>query len=563
MQWWFHTLAVTFCLLLPLSQYQTSASFSVALPIRDGQTKKPSRRRRKHSSSPTRGWWSTTEQQLTHRRHVRLYLAQENTEVRTLMQYLHRKLPESATIPQMWRKTRQYLYQQQKTNKWDQWSLSQVQQVLDCLHEFLEGDSQLVAWVLQQSPRILRRNVPQSLRPTLVFLRQLYGPDMFLQAVQRNPDLLLTHGVGYDAGSLNMVEVYLRQEMHLPEQRIEKVKKQSPFLFQLPMSQLLSTVDYLKGILDKAGYPPDKVHMLVSQLIETRPQIIQLSIENNLKPRLDFLQERLDLSDTELACWFEKSNSAILGLSVEANLKPTLDFLQTLVNPSELKKAVRSHPPLLGLSLTNLQEKVSYFQGLEEPSSHSRLAGRILAKCPSVYSLSLGQNIQPTIEFLSRIWGATPPKRQHVLAHRLCEYPTILTLSLEGNIRPTVHFYNRTGYIQLDDTWNLDTPPEDDNEDDDMGSSSSSKRPLVLPGRYISSSLFNRLLPRWHYCMPKSSPTTLSLHLLAMASDAAFCQAMDLDLEDYLQFKIDAVPQLKFSSQFDTWLKTGRPINRA
>ena len=47
------------------------------------------------------------------------------------------------------------------------------------------------------------------------------------------------------------------------------------------------------------------------------------------------------------------------------------------------------------------------------------------------------------------------------------------------------------------------------------------------------------------------------------ASDDAFCRQMKLSLTDYLVFKEEAVPRLKFSSQFDRWLKTGRPIDLA
>mmetsp|Transcript_23392 Transcript_23392/g.48962 ORF Transcript_23392/g.48962 Transcript_23392/m.48962 type:complete len:138 (+) Transcript_23392:742-1155(+) len=124
---------------------------------------------------------------------------------------------------------------------------------------------------------------------------------------------------------------------------------------------------------------------------------------------------------------------------------------------------------------------------------------------------------------------------------------------------------------------------------------------IIIRSRYIASSLYNRLLPRWHFLQeerekqkqqlqlqqkldslvdPKSrdasnKPSRLNtkhsssddadalppLHLLAGASDAVFCRQMKLDEKEYLAFKEEAVPRLKFSSQFDRWLKTGRPID--
>jgi hypothetical protein len=51
------------------------------------------------------------------------------------------------------------------------------------------------------------------------------------------------------------------------------------------------------------------------------------------------------------------------------------------------------------------------------------------------------------------------------------------------------------------------------------------------------------------------------LHLLAGAGDEVFCRQMKLSLTDYLAFKEEATPRLKFNTQFDMWLKTGRPID--
>lgn len=117
-----------------------------------------------------------------------------------------------------------------------------------------------------------------------------------------------------------------------------------------------------------------------------------------------------------------------------------------------------------------------------------------------------------------------------------------MPFSLLGNLQPTMNFFNRTGYTSLDDSWKL---------------AEGGKR---IRGRYIASSLFHRLLPRWHYCVNHELPPP-PLHVIVTASDVAFCQQLSLDVDDFLMFRNKAVPRLKFSSQFDTWLKTGRPID--
>jgi hypothetical protein len=267
-----------------------------------------------------------------------------------------------------------------------------------------------------------------------------------------------------------------------------------------------------------------------------------------------------------------------------------------------------------------LHSKKAYFDAIDQNNHLScssssaaapSLASRILVRSPAVYSISLDGNIIPTIEFLARVWGTkAPPVRwqnqdmddngndndykkssvapmirnndgsldsqssEESLVSLLGEYPSILTLSLEGNIQPTINFYNRTGYMQLDEDWNLERRP--------LGKTTMSKGKVsVVRGRYIAASLFNRLLPRWHYCQSVASESVgddadggdsdddndndtapvIPLHILVSSTDRVFCDQMSIDHVDYIAYKTESIPRLKFSSQFDTWLKTGRPID--
>jgi hypothetical protein len=52
-----------------------------------------------------------------------------------------------------------------------------------------------------------------------------------------------------------------------------------------------------------------------------------------------------------------------------------------------------------------------------------------------------------------------------------------------------------------------------------------------------------------------------SLHILSVASDETYCGYLMVEPKEYRAFKIDTIPRLKFSSQFDTWLRTGIPID--
>lgn len=183
------------------------------------------------------------------------------------------------------------------------------------------------------------------------------------------------------------------------------------------------------------------------------------------------------------------------------------------------------------------------------------------------------------MEYLARIWGTVAPVIQWDdsgnsfigkgkdrreansanLSALLGESPTILTMSLSKNIQPTVDFYCRAGYISLDDEGRLDCKSLDG-------------KVQVIRGRYIAASLFNRLLPRWQYYCSKQEDETdsallsstfprIPLHVLAGTTDEVFCQHLGFDLEEYSQFKKESIPNLKFSSQFDAWLTSGIPFD--
>jgi hypothetical protein len=485
-----------------------------------------------------------------------------------------------------WTKTRNYLYRTA-----DKLTVAQVQQVLAFLRDNFSTET--CQAVLQQSPRILRKKVQSFLQPTVDFLRQLYGDELLGQAVRRKPDLLLTNGMGYDADALELVELFLAKEVALTPINIKKLKRTAPFVFQLPVYKLLTVLNFFTSILKQGDrYSDQQCKSILAKLVLSHPQILQLSVTENLQPRLNFLRERCGLLETDLAVLVKGSSAAILALSVKDNLAPTIDFMSDLLRGrpdplADLRKSLLSHPPLLGLSLDNLRSKKEYFDAIDGNKGSGvagkcdltvgSLASRVLVRSPAVYSLSLRGNIVPTIDFLARVWGATRQEegsnksvpiphheKKTSLAAMLSEYPGILTLSLEGNIQPTLNFFNRTNYVSLDRDWNL-LPDRD-----------GGGKPHVIRGRYIAASLFNRLLPRWQYCQslaPGSTekkagdmdtttgPPSIPLHVLVSATDPAFCQQMGIDVNAFTTFKTESIPRLRFSSQFDTWIKTGRPID--
>ncbi|KAG7343449.1 mitochondrial transcription termination factor (mTERF) family protein [Nitzschia inconspicua] len=487
-----------------------------------------------------------------------------------------------------WKKTRAYLY-----NAAERLSMNQIESVLDFLDKTLTPAISIR--VLQESPRIMRKPVESYLAPTADFLLELWGQDLFFQAIQRNPGLLLSTGLGYvpkataltdSAGaSSEDVEDILTTRTSMNRKTIAKLKRNAPFVFGLSTEKVNSVLDFVEDLM-KDGQIELKtgisVRLLLAKIFSVHPHFFNLSVETNLRPRVEFLSSMCEMNTTNVAKMVQVSNGLVLGLSVEHNLKPTIDYLLENIfcsdddsDPPEahLRRCLESHPQILGLSSSNLLRKSEYFNSLC-PS----LASRIAKKCPAVYSLSLEQNIRPTVDFLLKIWGvnSTHDDDDSFVHSMLFEYPNILSLSVDGNLQPTMAFFNKTGYTKLDSEWNLviDGPSQ-------VGGPSVCSGTTRIRGRYIAASLYNRLLPRWHYSfldrafskagarearrddskslslVPKKPP----LHLLVMATDEAFCEAMGFDTSDFLEFKSESIPRLKFSSQFDIWLKSGRPID--
>lgn len=500
--------------------------------------------------------------------------------------------------PDDWIKMRRFLYRVTTTttnttnsnNRYGDHGLSiyKVRKVLDFLEEVIP-DRHIQRSVLLQVPRILTKNVNTRLRPTVEFLKSLYDDELFITAISRNPNLLLTYGTGYKGDDdLHLVETFLRTDLGLNQNSINKLKRSDPQLFQLSMVQLLSVVSFLRNLLEQHHHDQGDVSSVgvsfasatstktIAKLVVTHPMIFQLSVTDNLVPSMRYLQERCHLLDKDLATLLKSSSAAILGLSVKDNLEPTIDLLSNKLSKTELRKVILSHAQILGLSLDNLKNKIAYFDTIDSmsqtnPVKHGKpsLASRILLRAPAVYSLSLTGNIVPTVNFLAKVWGQPLPDDEidesddktsqglddssSTLASLISECPSILTVSLDGNIKPTISFFVRTGYMSLDSEGKLQR--------------NTNGNAVIIRGRYITASLFHRLLPRWYYHVKqqedqmRESFLAPPLYILAGTTDVDFCERLGYDITDYITFKEESAPRLKFSSQFETWIQTGRPID--
>ena len=436
------------------------------------------------------------------------------TEIMNLLKEAYPEGNGSSDINQQWAKMRNYLYQyranfrsrqlsnttsettqQAKTKRVRKKHLStqNVRQIIDFLRETFPERPELQAHILQRSPRILSQchSIESKLIPTVEFLRSLYENmpnskgvrgDMIYEAVWRNTNLLLVRGVGYagggwddiDDGAKNDtgVEDYLLQ-LGVSISGIAKLKKSHPTLFQVSLKQKAQpVVEFLQTLLGHSTTSSSKRSKHLSRIIMNHPMLLHLEVESNLAIKAHFIKTFCKMDDRELAAVIE-TNPGILGLSLECNLKPTLQYLLDALTSklesqsaedmdelvfdddkptSLLRKCILRHPPILGLSLSNIQRKIDYFQMIDNfnlrnqtDSGNDRkkkvtLASRILLSAPSTYSLSL-ENIAHKVEYFAAIWGCTQDASQRKgqeevsLSDNIRSCPQILTLSMDGNIK--------------------------------------------------------------------------------------------------------------------------------
>ena len=85
------------------------------------------------------------------------------------------------------------------------------------------------------------------------------------------------------------------------------------------------------------------------QLVTHYPPLLWLS-SDLLKRKFYFIQQSLELTREEMECVVE-SYPQVLGLSLENNLKPTIRYLQTYLSEEQLRDFVLYQPALLAYSL--------------------------------------------------------------------------------------------------------------------------------------------------------------------------------------------------------------------
>jgi hypothetical protein len=115
----------------------------------------------------------------------------------------------------------------------------------------------------------------------------------------------------------------------------------------------------------------------LSKLVQSKPQVFAYSIEDNLEPKLSWLQARLEL-DCKSLCSVIQRMPSLLGYNIEDNIEPTIEFYEDCVGSDAVSEMNAKNPRVLGSSLENrLKPRLAQVQEAGIPldtSTISRIA---------------------------------------------------------------------------------------------------------------------------------------------------------------------------------------------
>jgi hypothetical protein len=160
------------------------------------------------------------------------------------------------------------------------------------------------------------------------------------------------------------------------------------------------------------------------------PSVLSFSIENNLEPKLSWLQDRLSLDDESLRKLVRRLPS-VLSFSIENNLDPKLSWLQDRLSLDDksLSKLVQTLPAVFCYNIEgNLDPKLSWLQ--ERLELDIKSLSKLVQAMPPLLGYNVEANLEPTIEFYEDCVGS------NAAITTLAKSPSLLGASLENRLKP-------------------------------------------------------------------------------------------------------------------------------
>ncbi|GJP35164.1 hypothetical protein CLOM_g19677 [Closterium sp. NIES-68] len=198
-----------------------------------------------------------------------------------------------------------------------------------------------------------------------------------------------------------------------------------PKLLFYPPSIARAMADYLTSI----GVQPG----LIGKVLSACPQLLGLSIENNICPTISHLVEAWGLDQSRDIPVVISRHPRCLTYSISENLQPTLAFWlgSGITKPAKL---IRANPSILGLSITKrILPTIAAFDSYGIPPHHTI---NMLQRFPHLFNYSWNDNLMPKLQYLEEVGRGIDEAVQ---------YPQYFGYSLVRRIRPRLGGVARAG----------------------------------------------------------------------------------------------------------------------
>lgn len=198
-------------------------------------------------------------------------------------------------------------------------------------------------------------------------------------------------------------------ERHMPSLQINVVSAQERLGFLLSV-----------GVKDRD----------IRKMIMRQPQILEYTVENNLKSHVAFLAS-LGIPDSKIGQIITVTPS-LFSYSVENSLKPTVRYLleEVGIQKSDLSKVVQLSPQILVQRIDNSWSTRLKFLTRELGAPRDSIV-KMVTKHPQLLHYSIEDGLLPRINFLRRIG-----LRNADILKVLTSLTQVLSLSLEENLKP-------------------------------------------------------------------------------------------------------------------------------
>ena len=197
--------------------------------------------------------------------------------------------------------------------------------------------------LVMKNPGLLLKSVESNLQPKLIFylIMTLHMDTADVRKVLTR----LPHFVEYNLDNhILPISQFLTTEVEYTNIELRSIILKFPGLFTHSLQKVKTVVGYFRFEL---GMNPDRVRRILYQA----PQLVSLSLDNNVKVKVERLRETFGYDESEMRKLISGMPTLLL-CSWDNNLSPKIDYLANIMGTDQLAKALLAHPSILGYSLT-------------------------------------------------------------------------------------------------------------------------------------------------------------------------------------------------------------------